>query len=51
MKMSQILLPAVLLVLGAIFGAARRWIPRSGWIALALCALPVFGFWLSTQFC
>jgi hypothetical protein len=49
--MSRILLPAVLLVLGAISGAARRWIPRSGWIALALCGVPVFGFWLATRFC
>jgi hypothetical protein len=49
--MSQILLPAALLVLGATLGAARRWIPKSGWIALALCGLPVFGFWLATRFC
>jgi hypothetical protein len=49
--MSQILLPAVLLVFGAISGAVRRWIPKSGWIALAICGLPVFGFWLSAQFC
>jgi len=49
--MSRILLPAVLLILGAIVGATRRWIPKSGWIALALCGLPVFGFWLSAQFC
>ena len=49
--MSRILLPAVLLGLGALLGAARRWIPKSGWVALALCGLPVFGVWLETQFC
>jgi hypothetical protein len=49
--MPQYLLPLMLFAAGMAIGAWKRWIPRSGVYALGLCALPVFGFWLSSQFC
>lgn len=40
-----------LFLLGALAVVTARWLPRSGWIALALAAVPFAGFALIQQFC